>query len=597
MTPRDLIAAFEVLADAPDGVKRLRELVLQLAVRGKLVPQDPADEPASALVERTAVELARNGGRTRATRRAAPSDQVGIFRFDIPRNWIWTTVEECTSYVRRGKSPVYDEGGTTPVVSQKCVQWGGFDLSRARRIADDSVGRYDDEQLLRAGDLLWNSTGLGTLGRVVEYRADSQYGRVVADSHVTIVRAYGCDARYLWCWFAGPIVQGVINELATGTTKQTELATKTIESLPVPLAPLAEQRRIVARVDELMDLLDRLEAARTARDDLRRAARDAALAALRDAEDADEVEAAWGRIGVQMEALFTNPGDVESLRDVILQLAMRGRLVSQDAEEGTGQHALMRLSAEAERLARQKLIRSRRPAEAVGESERPFRVPETWTWTRLQSVGDWGAGATPLRAESRYFGGSLNWFKSGELPDGPMRFASEETITEEALAQCSLRENRPGDVLIAMYGATIGKLGILEVPGTTNQAVCACTCFDGFYNRFLFLVLLAWRNVFRANSEGAAQPNISKVKIVTTPIPVPALLEQHRIVAKVDELFALCDAFQARHTAARDLHRQFAAAAVHHFDLEVAEGSHEPHMVLDHADRDARPDHRTVGSL
>jgi type I restriction enzyme S subunit len=148
-----------------------------------------------------------------------------------------------------------------------------------------------------------------------------------------------------------------------------------------------------------------------------------------------------------------------------------------------------------------------------------------------------------------------------------MRAESEERITQVALAECSLRQNQPGDVLIAMYGATIGKLGILEVPGTTNQAVCACTCFSGFSNRYLFLVLLAWRESFRASGEGGAQPNISKVKIVTTAIPVPPLAEQHRIVAKVDALMSICDAVEARLTTARDLHGQFAAAAVHHLDV------------------------------
>ena len=132
-----------------------------------------------------------------------------------------------------------------------------------------------------------------------------------------------------------------------------------------------------------------------------------------------------------------------------------------------------------------------------------------------------------------------------------MTVPSEERITREALNKCSLRLNKPGDVLIAMYGATIGKLGLLMVEGTTNQAVCACTCHPSFYNQYLFLFLLAWRSRFKGKGEGGAQPNISKEKIVATICALPPLAEQHRIVAKVDELMALCDQLEQQLTQSR----------------------------------------------
>ncbi|PSN11833.1 restriction endonuclease subunit S [filamentous cyanobacterium CCT1] len=142
--------------------------------------------------------------------------------------------------------------------------------------------------------------------------------------------------------------------------------------------------------------------------------------------------------------------------------------------------------------------------------------------------------------------------------DGP----SSETITDLALKECSLRLNQPGDVLIAMYGATIGKLAILQVPATTNQAVCACTCFSSVYNRYLFTFLLAWRKNFAVMGAGAAQPNISRIKIIQTPFPLPPLAEQKRIVAKVDELMALCAALEAAQQTRNTLRQNLRASAL-----------------------------------
>ena len=170
----------------------------------------------------------------------------------------------------------------------------------------------------------------------------------------------------------------------------------------------------------------------------------------------------------------------------------------------------------------------------------PFEVPDNWVWMTLGEVGTWQSGGTPSRSNKTYYGGNIPWLKTGELNDGLISYIPE-SITEEAVANSSAKINPTGSVLIAMYGATIGKLGILTFPATTNQACCACIEFNAITQLYLFYFLLSQRNGFIAKGGGGAQPNISKEIIVNTFIPLPPLSEQQRIVMEIEKWFALID--------------------------------------------------------
>ena len=197
------------------------------------------------------------------------------------------------------------------------------------------------------------------------------------------------------------------------------------------------------------------------------------------------------------------PNGVAKLRELILQLAVQGNLGTHDVNDEPASALFSQIQAERSRLIAEGVMRRGKPLSPVGDDEPIFQIPTTWKWIRFDDVGDWGAGATPNRGRPEYFGGDIKWFKSGELNDAYID-DSEEKITELALKECSLRENQPGDVLVAMYGATIGTVAILNVPATTNQAVCACTCHGGIFNRYLFLMLKAFKPYFISNSSGAA---------------------------------------------------------------------------------------------
>ena len=240
----------------------------------------------------------------------------------------------------------------------------------------------------------------------------------------------------------------------------------------------------------------------------------------------------------------------------ILDLAIRGKLVPQNPNDEPASVLLERIRAEKEELIKQgKIKRDKKESiifrgddnsyyEKIGndiiciDEELPFDIPHNWSWCRLGNIGDWAAGSTPSRSYPEYYNGTIPWLKTGDLNDGYITNIPE-SISEEALKNTSVRLNPSGSVLIAMYGATIGKLGILTFPATTNQACCACSPLDGINNHYLFYYLLSQKDNFVYRSVGGAQPNISKEKIVTTLMPVPPYEEQRQILDKIDIFFYL----------------------------------------------------------
>ncbi|MBU5482119.1 restriction endonuclease subunit S, partial [Blautia sp. MSJ-19] len=202
------------------------------------------------------------------------------------------------------------------------------------------------------------------------------------------------------------------------------------------------------------------------------------------------------------------------------------------------------------------------PYEKVGKNEPvciaddvPFEIPESWEWVRLGSIGNWSSGATPSRSVPEYYDGDIPWLKTGDLNDSYINYIPEN-ISKLALEKTSVRLNPAGSVLIAMYGATIGKVGMLTFPAATNQACCACLPIE-IFNEYLFYFLMSQRAAFVKQGEGGAQPNISKEKIVATLMPMPSLTEQHRIVTKIKELLPLIKKYEEVYSAVSLLNKSF----------------------------------------
>ncbi|SNU03217.1 type I restriction enzyme, S subunit [Prevotellaceae bacterium MN60] len=226
----------------------------------------------------------------------------------------------------------------------------------------------------------------------------------------------------------------------------------------------------------------------------------------------------------------------QQLKNAILQEAIQGRLVPQDPNDEPASVLLDRIRKEKQQLVKEgKLKKKDLEEKQISEDEIPFEIPESWEWCKLGWIGSWGAGATPAKGNSEFYdNGTIPWLRTGELNNGYV-YDSEIKVTEKALEKCSLRMCQKGDVLIAMYGATIGKVAIAGIELTTNQACCACTPYI-IYNKYLLYYLLVCKKTFTEMGEGGAQPNISREKIIAFPFALPPLAEQKRIVEKIEEL-------------------------------------------------------------
>ena len=254
----------------------LRKSILQEAIQGRLVPQIDSEGTAEELLEEIYAEkkrLVKEG----KLKKSAIANESRIFRgddnkyyenrggetvciedeipFSIPDSWTWVRLDDICVYIQRGKSPKYSLIKRIPVVAQKCNQWTGFQIEKAQFIEPSSLSSYGEERILQNGDLMWNSTGLGTLGRMAIYWEElNPYGIAVADSHVTVIRPYAKKivSKYLFAYFTSNTVQSVIEDKSDGSTKQKELSTTTVKNYIVPLPPYHEQQRIVSKIDEVL---------------------------------------------------------------------------------------------------------------------------------------------------------------------------------------------------------------------------------------------------------------------------------------------------------------------------------------------------------
>ena len=240
---------------------------------------------------------------------------------------------------------------------------------------------------------------------------------------------------------------------------------------------------------------------------------------------------------------------LSSLRQSILQEAIQGKLTAEWREQNPNiepaAELLKRIKAEKEKLVKEKKIKQEKPLPAISENEIPFELPEGWEWCRLGEIFSSTSGGTPNRANMKYWNGEIQWYKSGELNDGILEKESEEKITELGYSESSATLFPKGTLLIAMYGATAGKLSILNRDATTNQAVCGFFENEKIETKYLFYFLRANRSKMIEDSWGMSQPNISQTYLRNFVFPLPPLSEQQAIVSKVETLLGKCNQLQA----------------------------------------------------
>ena len=576
MTAADLIKAFETLAEAPEGVARLRELVLQLAVRGKLVPQDSEDEPAGVLLERIAAEKARlvREGKIRQQKELPPVSS-GEVAFDVPQGWRWARFQSITDIgagVTKGRKLGGRKTASFLYLRVANVQAGFLNLEVIKEIAIP-VEEYDRYSLAPGDVLLTEGGDWDKLGRSAIW--SGQIAKCLHQNHIFRARPILHDAvgpRWLSMFMNSPDGRGYFQSCSKQTTNLASINKTQLRSCPVPVPPAAEQHRIVARVDELMGLLDRLETARNTRNTTRVAARDAALAALRQAETPEEVDAAWNRLAERLDDLITDPADIEPLRQTVLQLAVRGRLVPQDPGDEPAEALLERIAEEKARLVREKVVRRRKPQEALIASDLPFSLPSGWTWSRIDdliyALGD-GPHYSPKYVEAK---GGVPFLSTRNITTSGFRLSDMKYVSRKDHHEfCKRIRAEPGDILYTKGGTTgmaiVNDLDF-EFSVWVHVAILK-VAHEHLAPRYIALALNAPHCYEQSQkyTHGTGNRDLGLTRMVKITAPIPPLPEQHRIVAKVDQFMSIIDRLAERLTAARDTQGAFAAAAaVHHLE-------------------------------
>ena len=513
--------------------KQLKNSIVQWAIQGKLVPQDPNDEPASVLLEKIRQEKERlikekkikrdknasiiyRGEDNSYYEKILATGEVKCIDeeipFEIPKGWEWCRV---SSLFQINPKVVAEDNTSAAFIPMEAIsagygseyryyekKWGeiksGYTAFADNDIAFAKITPCFQNRKSAIFEGLPNGIGAGT-------------------TELKILRTYGETINR---WFVLYFLESpyFIDEATfKGTANQQRIIVGYLENKLFPLPPLAEQERIVGKIGLVMPIIDKYSKSQELLD----------------------------KMNVELN---------ECLKKSVLQEAIQGKLVPQIAEDGTAQELLEQIKAEKQKLVKEGKLKKSALAtstifkgddnkyyEQIGKTclditeQIPFEIPNSWTWARMGQIGDWGAGSTPQRSNQDYYGGNILWLKTGELNNGVI-CDTEEKITQRAFQECSLRMNKIGDVLIAMYGATIGKLAIVGKELTTNQACCGCTPYV-VYNWFLFYFLMASRDTFIKKGEGGAQPNISRVKLVEYLMPLPPLNEQKRIVERIETLF------------------------------------------------------------
>ena len=564
MNADQLLAHYEQVADAPDAIPRLRRFILDFAVRGKLVEQDPADEPASELLKRVEAEKARlvNAGKIR---KKAASDPIMVDApFDLPRNWAWVSI---------GTAFLYDAGAKRGPKALDQSLW----LLELEKIEKDT-GRL----VLRVR----SAEGASQSTKSEFLPGDILYGKLrpylnkvlVADepgystTEIVAIRPYlPLCSEYCALALRRPDFVKYVTRLGQGT-KMPRLRTEDAVVAPFPLPPLAEQHRIVAKVDELMALCDRLEAARADRETTRDRLMAASLARL-DAPDPDpaifRVHAAFAL--ENLAPLTARPNQIKALRQTILNLAVRGKLVEQDPADEPAAELLKRVAiAKIERKKRTGDARMKvAPDPKSDELEMP--LPSGWAVQSFENLFlfiDY-RGNTPPKTDQGIPLITAKNIRMGHLNREPREYISQATF------ETWMTRGFPaiGDLLFTTEAPLANIcLNEIEEPFALAQRAICFQPYAKIDTKFLMFALMSdvMQSLIDKHATGMTAKGIKAAKLKPLTIPLPPLAEQHRIVAKVDELMAVYDRLEASLTAV-DATRQRLLKALLHEALGPAE--------------------------
>lgn len=552
MNAERLLKHYERIADAPDAMPRLRRFMLALAVRGKLVPQDPNEEPASELLERIAGEKARlvKAGEVRKAKALPPVREAP---FEIPAPWCWTRIREITS----------DHGQSVPDTKFTYIDVTAIDKEKGI-VAESKVLAAKEapsraRKITRKGDVIYSCVRPYLLN-VAIIEKDFEPAPIASTAFAILDGLGLVLPRYLWIVLRSPFmvecVEANMRGQAYPAINDTDFAL-----LPFPLPPLAEQHRIVAKIDELMALCDRLEAARQTREATRDNLTAASFARLNAPDPDTFLDDARFPLDT-LPVLTARADQIKPLRQTILNLAVRGKLVPQDPRDEPASELLKRVTVEKARIVVEGKGKLQDPLPEPDASQAPFDLPAGWSWARFPELGTFGRGKSkhrPRNDPALFDGGTHLMIQTGDVARSKGLI---ETYTSKyndfGLSQSF---KWPKGTLCITIAANIADSGILNFDACFPDSVVGFIPVSMFDNAryFEYFVRTAKANLL-AFAPATAQKNINLEILTQALIPLPPLAEQHRIVRKVDELMALCDRLEASLVGADETRRRLLEA-------------------------------------
>ena len=533
MNSESFFENFELLAESPNGIKMLREMILQMAVQGKLVEQDASDETAEVLLEKIRVEKARlvKKGKIRKSKALSSIEESEILH-DIPSNWTWVKIGEIADY-----------NGTDNVQSENISEDAWLlDLADIEKDSSKILQRAlfkerkskSTKSHFKAGDILYGKLR-PYLNKVVVADEDGY-----CTTEIVPIRIYcGVDSKYLMYALKRPDFLDYVNSKTYGV-KMPRLGTDDAINALVPLPPLEEQKRIVAKVDQLMILCDQLESFQQTKNKSCIQLNNSALSKMLDAGSPDEFAEHWQLVCENFDLLYDNPDNVKALKQVILQLAMQGKLVEQDENDAPVEVLLEKIKVEKERLVKEGKIKKIYKSPEIEKSENPYEIPDNWKWIRF---GEVATIESNLVKPSMYL--DLPHVAPNNIEKGTGKLLEYTTIREDGVTSPK-HYFYPGQLLYSKIRPNLSKVVIIDFEG-----LCSADMYpirSHIETRYLHLYFLSemFLNQVISDDNRVAMPKVNQQQLVTILVPLPPLEEQKCIVAKVDKFMALCDQLEAK---------------------------------------------------
>ncbi|MCJ0812751.1 restriction endonuclease subunit S [Vibrio vulnificus] len=539
------------------GVKKLRELILELAVRGKLVPQDPNDEPAAVLLERIAAEKAQLV-KEKKIKKQKSLEQVskGEELFDTPTGWAWTRISEIAEISPRNSTTDDDAEVSFVPMPLITTNYDGSHGSEKRIWKEIKKGythfQDGDIALAKITPCFENSKAAVFSG------LEGGVGAGTTELHVARPLSDCINPLFVLLYLKAPIFLKVGETKMTGSAGQKRVPKDFFSENPLPFPPSKEQHRIVAKVDELMTLCDQLEQQTEASVEAHEVLVTTLLETLTNSADANELMQNWARISEHFDTLFTTEESIDQLKQTILQLAVMGKLVPQDPSDEPAAELLKRIAEEKAQLVKEKKIKKEKVLPPISEDEKPFTLPSGWEWCRVGSISNLKGGFA-FKSKDFVTNSIYQVIRMGNIrPDNLRLSESPAYIPQQIAEEAKDYKLVSGDILLTMtgtkgkrdylYSLLINEKDIVSNQLFLNQRLCNIQPIfvaPSFVNMVIKadIVLDA---IFTKSTGTANQANIGMDAIKNWVLPVAPLAEQHRINDMVNELMDVCDHIKTR---------------------------------------------------